>query len=143
MSQDNVTVRALLERPGRATRTAEAAAPDDETDYTAFSFGRVGNRPQMTLVFRMNSGEVIGFPYAHITGIRADDCERSFTIDFGTATVTVVGNGLGRLFRYVCEHRVLEIVELDRRTVLSRDAVECLVDSIRVTRRSTRATVGS
>lgn len=140
MSTDNSTIRALLERPARAAATDENH--DADAEYTAFSYGRLSSRPQMTLMFRKPSGEVFGFPYALLTGIRSDDSESGFMVEFGQVTVVVSGRNLGKLFRYICEHRAAEVAEGSRSMAVCSFENECIVEAIQVQRHAAREDAG-
>jgi hypothetical protein len=74
------SIKALLERqnrlPGPPKEDERAAALADEEEYTAFTHGRVGTRPQMTLVFRKCDGEEEGFAYAQFSRICTRDRRR-------------------------------------------------------------------
>jgi hypothetical protein len=90
-----------------------------ETDeYEAFSFGRVGNKPQFTLLCRKATGEVEGFSYADYRGVSAIDEENGFSVKFGAQKVRIEGRHLGQLFRYVCNLRAAEIVATDEHTAM-------------------------
>lgn len=95
---------------GRFTRKEADGEP---AEYQAFSFARVGIRPQLTLLLRKASGEVEGFPYADFRGVSAVDENSCFTIRFDTRTVKVEGQNLKQLFQYVCNYRAAEIVEAE------------------------------
>ncbi|MEZ6101665.1 MAG: hypothetical protein R3E01_22245 [Pirellulaceae bacterium] len=92
---------------------ARKAATEAADEYQAFSFGRIGIKPQLTLLFRKATGEVEGFAYADFRGISAIDENAGFKIRFDTRTVKVEGRNLRQLFQYICLHRAAEIVEID------------------------------
>jgi hypothetical protein len=99
------------------TRFTEKAHPRDEAEeYQAFSFGRIGIRPQMTLLVRKCTGEVEGFPYADYGGVSATNEDDAFSVKFGQRLVRIEGRQLQQLFRYVCNYRAAEITEVDART---------------------------
>ena len=125
-------VRALQ---GRATRVsaeeAHADDPADDEEYKAFAHGRVGTRPQRTVLFRKCDGEEEGFAYAQFSRIRTTDRGREFTVEFAGVQVKVEGRNLGKLFAFLCAQRVPEIVEAARATALSLPDSEAVVESIR------------
>lgn len=99
----------------RVTRDSSSASDEvEEDEYVAFGNGRVGNRPQLTIVFRKASGEVFAFPYLSLSMIRSLDPDRGFKAEFSGVEVTVIGENLGKLFRHVCDHKAVELVEADR-----------------------------
>lgn len=127
----NDTIQSLLASRPRARPTTE---PDEEryapeTDYVAFGHGRVGRRPQMMIALRTCNGKTTAFPYSMLSEIESDDPEKGFTLTFGTRRVIVEGHHLTTLFRYLLEHRALEIVEADRTVVMKRGN-ECVVSNI-------------
>jgi hypothetical protein len=98
---------------------AKRASQDEADEYQAFSYGRIGNRPQLTLVIRQAAGGVRGFPYARFEGIGADQDESNgFFVRFGREIVSFEGRNLGELFGYVCNYRASEIFEADRHTAM-------------------------
>ena len=97
---------------------AKRTSSDDPDEYQAFCFGRVGVKPQLTLLVRKATGDVEGFPYADFSGVSATDENTGFTVRFGTRTVRVEGRNLQRLFHYLCNYRAAEIIETDERTAM-------------------------
>jgi hypothetical protein len=98
-------------------RTRPPAKDNDE--YRAFSFGRIGIRPQLTLLFTKASGEVEGFPYADFRGIWTRDRNAGFTMTFGNRIITVEGQNLKQLFEYICNHRAAEVVLCDPHSAMA------------------------
>ncbi|MEZ6104429.1 MAG: hypothetical protein R3E01_36290 [Pirellulaceae bacterium] len=84
---------------------------DEADEYRAFAFGRVGIRPQMTLVVRRSTGEFEGFAYAEFSGISGINEDNGFVVRFGPRLVAIEGKNLKRLFGYVCNFRAAEILE--------------------------------
>jgi hypothetical protein len=97
---------------------AKRTSPDDPDEYQPFSFGRVGVKPQLTLLMRKATGEVEGFPYADFSGVSATDENTGFTVRFATRTVRVEGRNLRQLFQYVCSYKAAEIVETTMRSTM-------------------------
>lgn len=95
------------------------ATRDEADEYRAFSFGRVGIKPQMTLLVRKSSGEVEGFPYSDFTGIWSLNEDDGFTIRFRDRIINIEGRNLRRLFDYICNHRAAEIVEIDSHAAMA------------------------
>ena len=102
-------------------------ATSEDSEYRAFSFGRVGVRPQMTLLLRKASGEVEGFPYADFHGIHSMNEELGFSIQFGRRLVNIEGRNLKQLFGYVCNFRAAEIVEATEITAMALPEFEAIV----------------
>lgn len=129
MQRTSATFRDLLERPG-AEPEAPAPVPQEAAAYEAFSFGRVGAAAQLTLLFRQANGAVFGFPYASLSGLRSDDPAAGFTLDFCGVEVTVSGRNLGRLFRYVCDHKAAEIEQARRANLFQNGEDAAVVETI-------------
>lgn len=117
MENASPSLRTILGGASRAaSQVGSSRLPEEneESEYEAFASGRVGNKPQLTLLFRKASGEVFGFPYASFTEIRSENADLGFTVEFSGVEVEVQGQNLSKLFRYVCFHRAAEIVEAAR-----------------------------
>lgn len=132
------TFRTLLEKPKPHWRPMETApSPEQEAigdqppdEYEAFAGVRIGNRPQLTLVFTKCTGEVLGFPYANLMQLTSTDVGQGFTLEFAGVEVVIKGRNLARLFRYVCDHRAAEIIEADRAEALLARQGEPVVEEI-------------
>jgi hypothetical protein len=138
MNDKRSTIVDLL-KPGSEVTDSSIQATDsrdktvDETEYEAFSHGRIGRRPQMMIVFRKCSGEVVAYPYSMLSRIRSEDVDRGFTLSFAGTDIIIEGRQLARLFNYVCEHRAAEIIELDRAEAMAESA-ECVVTRVTVSK---------
>lgn len=135
MNEPSLSIQALLDRSaanGPPNRPTENGSSPDEEGYAALAGGRIGNRPQWTLVFQQASGAVRGFPYAQFDGLRAEDPERGFIVMFAGVEIEVSGHNLGRVVRAVCEHRAAAIVEATRAQGLLLPESEPVVSAIRI-----------
>ncbi len=99
-----------------------------------FTFGRVGPRPQMTLMLCFAGGHGKGFPYAQMLGIEFDDEDAGFRLEFPGQVVEIRGRNLKRLLRYVCDHRAARIDESTPQQSLAATAAAEIVDSITIRR---------
>lgn len=116
MNGDKTSVRMLLEK------TTRAAVPGPQTpvhekpegEYTAYGHGRISNRTQLMLLFRLSGKSVLALPYACLMGVEASDPSSGFTLDFGRQRIRIAGKQLEDLLRLVCQHRVAEIREVNR-----------------------------
>lgn len=130
------SLRAILEKPRPLPRTESPPASPLPAEaepaevYTPFASGRIGNRPQLVLLFRQASGAVRGFSYSYFYGVESNNSAEGFVIDFTHVKVQVVGQNLQQLFRLVCEQRVAEIVELGRSDRLAAAREEPVVERI-------------
>lgn len=128
MNTPNASFRALLQRPPEDEDVRSQSV--DEDAETAFTFGRVGSRPQLTLLFQRASGAVFGYPYANLTALRSEDPDLGFTLEFGDAVVKVTGRNLEMLFQYVCDHKASRIEEARRAAVFGTDSRNAVVESL-------------
>jgi len=130
---NTTSIRDLLEKQGRrigSTVTPLAPAAEPKAEYEPFASGRIGNKPQLTLVFRKANGTVRGFSYSFFYSVESDDPADGFTIDFTHDKLEVVGRNLKRLFHLVCEHRAAEIVEAGRNELLQTPENDPVVEQI-------------
>jgi hypothetical protein len=127
MNMPSSSLRALLEKQGR---DAKAEARDREEEYEPFANGRVGNKPQLTLVFRKADGSVLAIAYSYLCKIQSDNPALGFVMDFAHAKVEVRGRNLERLFQLVCQHKAVEIVEAARNQVFDVSQEAPLVEEI-------------
>ena len=132
-------LRSLLEKPRphwqpkeelSTPPRSEPASESQANEYEACGRARIGNRPQLTLVFTKCSGEVIGFPYANLMRITSQDVAQGFTLEFAGVEVVVQGRNLARVFRFVCDHRAAEIIEADRAEAMLANPDGPVVESI-------------
>jgi hypothetical protein len=135
MEHNSVLHQSLVRRRGTPGAAAENSVEgqkqeSDEGDYRAFSYGRVGLRPQMTLTLRFVGGSMRGLPYSQMLGIDSDDDDAGFRMEFPGTIVEVRGRNLKRLVRYVCDHRAAEIVESSAAASVGAPSTASIVDAI-------------
>lgn len=134
MSNSNASIKEFLKPQSEVSEIEQIDVVSDTTDgggdYVAFAHGRVGRRPQMMIAFRRCCGEVQAFPYSMLRHLQSEEPDRGFCLSFGEVRVTIVGRGLSRLFRYICEHRAVEVVEADRVEALGDE--NCVITDITV-----------
>lgn len=130
--RNNVSSLQSILQNGPKPTPDNAADGEHPAEYEAFASGRIGNRPQLMLIFRKASGEVLVFSYLSLTEIRAPNPEKGFTANFSGTKVVVAGEHLGKLFQLLCVHRVAEIVEADRVAVFHTEADDPVVTSLLV-----------
>lgn len=113
-----ITLRELLDRPARSATVGHSSSTvpqREEQEYVAFANGRIGNRPQLALMFYKADGSVKAYAYSHLFSIESSNPTVGFTVQFtGAKKVVVSGRNLQRLFQMVCEHRAITIVEAGR-----------------------------
>jgi hypothetical protein len=132
--RNNVSSLNSILQNGARSASVDSAEGSEAVEYEALASGRIGSRPQLMLVFRKASREVLAFSYISLTEIRSPDPEKGFTIDFSGVKVVVAGERLGKLFQMVCVHRAAEIVEADRVMAFQTDAKDPVVTSLLVSK---------
>lgn len=123
----------MLEKQGRAIHSAKASgSPDaeDENEYTAFANGRVGTRPQLSVIFRKADGSAKAFAYTHLYSIETDNPDTGFVAEFTQTKVKINGRNLEPLFRFFCQHRALEVIEAERNQVFELAAADPVIENI-------------
>ena len=107
-------VNSHLERLRKLATPGAASLPPGEPDdeYEAFASGRLGTKPQLTLVFRTASGTSHGFAYAHLYTLDYNPSV-GIVLKFTQHQVTLLGRHLDELFRYLCLHRIQTVQEFD------------------------------
>ena len=103
-----------LERLKRLASPSPTPPPPVEEDegYSAFASGRLGTKPQLTLVFRRVTGSCHAFAYAHLYALEYDPSV-GILLKFTQHRVALLGRHLDDLFRYLCLHRVQTVQETD------------------------------
>lgn len=104
---------------------------DAEDESTAFSAGRVGTNPQLTLVLRKANGNCHAFSYAHLYSIEYDPSD-GITLTFSQHQVRLCGRHLDDLFRYLCHHRVQRVNETEESFLESPDEQQPVVSRIAI-----------
>lgn len=86
---------------------------EGEAEYQAFAFGRVGNKPQISVTFRLVNAKGYNFAYSHYYGIVDNHPNISFSIEFTRHVVMIEGRNLEMLHRFLCDHKVREVHQVD------------------------------
>jgi hypothetical protein len=106
----------------------------EEEEYQAFSFGRVGQRTQLTVGFRKADGFSEGFSYSDFRGWTTPDSKTLIELQFVGKKVCVQGANLGRVLELVRQHRLFELVEASRPQAMVCNDDEPLVLAIKIVR---------
>lgn len=141
MEPGNALHQAIVRRRGTPASHADALRPPDDFDggeVRAFTFGRVGMRPQMTLQLRLASGQGRAFPYNQLLGVDFEDEEEGFRLEFAGLSVEVRGRNLQRLLRYVCDFRAARIEQATIEQSIAANEEAEIVDAIVFRRRLSR-----
>lgn len=113
MSDTNTHLERLKRIAALSTTNEETNEPaDGDSEAAAFAAGRVGTRPQLTLVLRRVSGDCQAFAYAHLYRLEYDP-SAGIVLHFSQHRVALTGRHLGGLFRYLCDHRVQTVQQTD------------------------------
>ena len=110
-----------------------AALPDkSDTEYKAFSFGRVGARSQAILTFVKSDDYVEAISYANLNRIWSSDVSTQIQLDFGERTVLIEGTTLNDLFNYIRLNRCSEVIEQSKRSAMETKEGEPIVTNISI-----------
>jgi hypothetical protein len=123
----------ILEKQGRKAPSGKPPDGGDsevDNEYTAYANGRVGTRPQLSIVFRKADGSAKAFAYSHLYSIETADPNLGFALELTQTKVTIKGRNLSRLFFFVCEHRAAEVIEAERNQVFSAADADPVVETI-------------
>lgn len=96
------SVKSLL-----AARTSALAGKEADSDeYSSFSCGRIGNRPQVMVTFEKATGESLTLAYTHLYAIRTANPNAGFTLQFSEDVVEVRGRHLERVLDLLAAHKL-------------------------------------
>ena len=115
-------------------RRASAVEPklEEEAEYQAFGFGRVGRGPEIMVEFRKADGYRLALQYIDLKELESHDPDKGFVIHAGRRKITVEGSGLASCYRYLRQNRVAELIEADRPTAMAVSSSEPVITSIRI-----------
>jgi hypothetical protein len=128
-AKPETSLRLLLTRQEPEARNASAES-NDEAGYVSLGHGRIGNRPQLSLLFTKSDGSGKAVAYNLFCGIEFDNPDEGFTLLFSTCKVVIAGRNLKQLLRRICQHRQAEIVEVGQRAALGAPPGEPVVETI-------------
>ena len=104
--------------------------PPEPQEYSAASYGRVGNRPLESITF-VADGVERDFAYSHLyCGVM--DGQASYVLTFSGHTVAIRGRGLAKLADAIRRRRVAEVRAVHEAESRQLADSECVVDSISV-----------
>ena len=86
----------------------------------AFSYGRIGTRPQLMLCFIKCDGHHLAMPYSDLRSISTSDPNKGFILEFDNKEILIEGTNLTPCFRYLRDQRLSELVEIDRDSAMSQ-----------------------
>jgi len=130
MEGNSKGIVSILEKQGRSGAAAPSGEIDGENEYTAYANGRVGTRPQLSIIFRKADESAKAFAYSHLYSVETSDPAAGFVVEFSQTRVTIKGRNLEALLRFICQHRVLEVTEAERSRVFEVAAEQPVVEKI-------------
>jgi hypothetical protein len=105
---------------------------DEDNDYQACSYGRVGTRAAEMICFIKSDGYHFALPYMELRSVMTANPADGFEMEFSTQRIIIEGRNLEVPFRYVRENRLVEIVEAVRTHVLCLSDNESVVTRLDV-----------
>lgn len=105
---------------------------EEEVEYQAFSFGRVGPRPQIMLEICKSDGFHLVLPYIDLKAISTMNPDLGFELKFGEQRVLIEGRNLLLCYRYIKQNRLESIVELGREGTMSVAEKDPVVSGIKL-----------
>lgn len=110
-SRQPQTLRALLDDRSPLSSRATGASVTEDNEYSPYANGRIGTRPQLTLVFHKADGSYKAFAYTHLFSVESANPDEGFCVSFSRIKVVVAGRNLNELQRLVWLQKAAEIVE--------------------------------
>lgn len=131
----SLSMRELLERrqPRLSEESSGVAQLTSATteEYQAFANGRIGSRPQLSVIFRKASGAACCFSYAHLFTVESENPEAGCIVTFSAGkSVHLRGRNLAQLFDCICFHKAAEIAEAHRSIGITADGSAPIVEAI-------------
>lgn len=102
----------------------------EESEYQAFTYGRVGIRSVAMLCLIKSDGFHLALPYIELHAIRTMSPSDGFELEIGTQRIEIQGRNLLPAFRFIREHRLAELCEATRATVMSLPPTDSVVSEI-------------
>jgi hypothetical protein len=118
-----------------AAELRPAPVPSEDTEiYQGFSFGRVGAKPQLMLTVIKLDGLHLVLPYADLRCISSNDPETTFLLEFPGREILVEGTHMLFCFRYLRDHRLNELRELNPSAAFSEAEGTPVIQKITIRR---------
>lgn len=105
---------------------------EEEAEYQAFAFGRVGRRPEIMIEFHKADGFRLNVQYIDIKEIETTNPDKGFSIRTPMHKFIIEGANLDRCYRYLQQNRIAELKEIDRPTAMSTTTDEAIITSLRI-----------
>jgi hypothetical protein len=107
---------------GTHQKKLQLVAPEpEEEEFQAVTFGRIGAKAQLMVMFQTADGFCEGFEYASLDGFTTADPNTSLQIRFGRKMIFIEGINLRKLLRMLMQHRLSEVADTGRSAALEAD----------------------
>ena len=126
-------LQSILHGTPKRPTLVSASSPAEQSEYQAFSFGRVGIKAIAMIGFVNADGHHLVLPYLDLRSIQSIEPSLGFDLKFPEWKITVVGRNLATPFRHIREHRLAELIELERHAALNLPEDEPVVIEMRCT----------
>ena len=126
------SLRAMVDRGiERKVRSSEPKL-EEEAEYQAFAFGRVGPKALIMLEIWKSDGYRLVLPYIDLKRISTMNPDAGFELHFPDHKVLVEGRNLKECYRYIKQNRLDSMVEAERTSTMSVVPNEAVINAIRI-----------
>lgn len=126
------SLRAMVDRGiDRKIRSGEPKL-EEEAEYQAFSFGRVGPRPQIMLEICKSDGYRLVLPYIDLKKITTMNPDNGFELHYSDQKVVVEGRNLKECYRYIKQNRLDSMLEAERSSAMAVVQQEAVISSLKI-----------
>lgn len=126
------SLRSMVDRGiDRKIRSGEPKL-EEEAEYQAFSFGRVGPRPQIMLEICKADGYRLALPYIDLKKITTMNPDRGFELHFSDQKILVEGQNLKDCYRYIKQNRLDSMLEAERANAMAVAQQEAVISTLRI-----------
>ena len=136
MSEDSL--KSLLKIPERRNaypieaRSNSEPKFEEEVEYQAFAYGRVGRKAEIMLEFRKANGYRLCIPYIDLKEIETSNPTKGFVISTLKRKITIEGSNLERCYRFLQQNRIAELMEIDRPAAMTADKADAIISSLKI-----------
>lgn len=124
------SLKAWASDHSHARPITKPASSTEDSEYQAFSFGRVGTRHQLMVEFVKADGYRLTLPYIDLKQIVTNNPQQGFELFFVTKTIRIEGDQLEDCYRYFKRNRVEYICEVTRAQAFSNEQPGGIVTQI-------------
>lgn len=132
------SLRSMVERGiDRKIRSVEPKL-EEEAEYQAFSFGRVGPKPQIMLEICKADGYRLALPYIDLKKITTMNPDMGFELHYLDQKVVVEGHNLMACYRYIKQNRLDSMLEAERSSAMAVVHQEAVISSVKIANASSK-----